>query len=162
MGAPSSSALGVSRASGFVPSSYSSESWSQSDWYNAAQREKGNGSFARKNAIPVLIYLDIFKNYFANTQEENFYMITGDAEAKVTFQQLGVDLFTIQVGENAKITLPTPISNTTKLKASDNVKNYTDFWKSVKIRFQNPTTGQYKESYINYLTSNGNTQSHLS
>ena len=37
MGAPSSSALGVSRASGFVPNSYSSESWSQSDWYNAAQ-----------------------------------------------------------------------------------------------------------------------------
>ena len=37
MGAPASSALGVSRASGFVPNSYSSESWSQSDWYNAAQ-----------------------------------------------------------------------------------------------------------------------------
>ena len=37
MGAPSSSALGVSRASGYVPNSYSSESWSQSDWYNAAQ-----------------------------------------------------------------------------------------------------------------------------
>lgn len=37
MGAPSSSALGVSRSSGFVPNSYSSESWSQSDWYNAAQ-----------------------------------------------------------------------------------------------------------------------------
>ena len=37
MGAPSASALGVSRASGFVPNSYSSESWSQSDWYNAAQ-----------------------------------------------------------------------------------------------------------------------------
>lgn len=37
MGEPSSSALGVSRASGFVPNSYSSESWSQSDWYNAAQ-----------------------------------------------------------------------------------------------------------------------------
>ena len=37
MGAPSASALGVSRASGFVPNSYNSESWSQSDWYNAAQ-----------------------------------------------------------------------------------------------------------------------------
>nr|DAG71446.1 MAG TPA: Putative minor capsid protein [Microviridae sp.] len=37
IGAPSSSALGVSRASGFVPNSYSSESWSQSEWYNAAQ-----------------------------------------------------------------------------------------------------------------------------
>ena len=33
----SASALGVSRASGFVPNSYSSESWSKSDWYNAAQ-----------------------------------------------------------------------------------------------------------------------------
>lgn len=37
MGAPSSSALGVSRASGFVPNAYRSESWSTSDWYNAAQ-----------------------------------------------------------------------------------------------------------------------------
>lgn len=37
MGAPSSSALGVSRSSGFVPNAYESESWSQSDWYNAAQ-----------------------------------------------------------------------------------------------------------------------------
>ena len=37
MGAPSASALGISRASGFVPNSYSSESWSKSDWYNAAQ-----------------------------------------------------------------------------------------------------------------------------
>lgn len=37
IGAPSTSALGVSRASGFVPNSYSSESWSQSEWYNAAQ-----------------------------------------------------------------------------------------------------------------------------
>lgn len=37
IGAPSSSALGISRASGFVPNAYKSESWSQSDWYNAAQ-----------------------------------------------------------------------------------------------------------------------------
>lgn len=37
MGAASSSALGVSRASGFVPNAYESESWSESDWYNAAQ-----------------------------------------------------------------------------------------------------------------------------
>lgn len=37
MGLPSSSALGVSRSSGFVPNSYSSSSWSKSDWYNASQ-----------------------------------------------------------------------------------------------------------------------------
>ena len=37
MGLTSSSALGVSRSGGFVPNAYESSSWSQSDWYNAAQ-----------------------------------------------------------------------------------------------------------------------------
>ena len=37
MGLASSSALGVSRSGGFVPNAYESSSWSQSDWYNAAQ-----------------------------------------------------------------------------------------------------------------------------
>lgn len=37
MGLASSSALGVSRNGGFVPNAYESTSWSQSDWFNAAQ-----------------------------------------------------------------------------------------------------------------------------
>lgn len=37
MGLASSSALGISRSGGFVPNSYSSTSWSKSDWYNASQ-----------------------------------------------------------------------------------------------------------------------------
>ena len=37
MGLASSSALGISRSSGFVPNAYESSSWSTSDWYNAAQ-----------------------------------------------------------------------------------------------------------------------------
>ena len=36
-----------------------------------ASGDKGIG----KNALPILTYFDIFKNYYANTQEENFYMI---------------------------------------------------------------------------------------
>lgn len=37
-----------------------------------------NGSTVRtvdRNAVPLLGYYDIFKNYYANTQEENFYVI---------------------------------------------------------------------------------------
>lgn len=37
MGLASSSALGVSRSGGFVPNAYESNSWSKSDWYNAAE-----------------------------------------------------------------------------------------------------------------------------
>lgn len=34
-----------------------------------------NGVKAEKNGIPLLGYYDIFKNYYANQQEENFYII---------------------------------------------------------------------------------------
>ena len=30
-----------------------------------------------KNGVPLLMYLDIFKNFFANTQENKFYMLKG-------------------------------------------------------------------------------------
>ena len=115
-------------------------------------------SGARKQAIPWLMYIDIFKNYFANTQEDKFYIITGGTEATVTFQQTNEKTFTAQVGQNVNQEWTGPIANTATLKAGDNVKNYTSFWKSVKIRFYNPSTKQSKESYVNYLTSNSNKQ----
>ena len=45
-----------------------------------ASGDKGIG----KNALPILTYFDIFKNYYANTQEENFYMIGGSPTLKVS------------------------------------------------------------------------------
>ena len=77
--------------------------------------------------MPLLIYLDIFKNYFANTQEENFYIITGGTEATVTFQQQNEDTFTAQVGQDANHTWSGPMASNATLKAGDNVINYTDF-----------------------------------
>lgn len=38
----------------------------------ASDAPKKNGY---KNAVPLLMYYDIFKNYYANTQEDNFYII---------------------------------------------------------------------------------------
>ena len=43
-----------------------------------------------KNALPILTYFDIFKNYYANTQEENFYMIGGSP--KITTQINGENI----------------------------------------------------------------------
>lgn len=121
-------------------------------------RQKAGGLGAMKQAVPWLIYLDIFKNYFANTQEENFYMIAGGTEATVTFSQKDENTFTAQVGKDANQAWKSPMTTTATLKAGDNVKDYASFWKSVKIKFYNPSTGQSKESYVNYLTSNSNTQ----
>ena len=121
-------------------------------------KRKSTSTLALKQSVPLLMYLDIFKNYFANTQEENFYIITGGTEAKVTFSQKGESTFTAEVGQDANQAWKSPMGSTATLKAGDSVKNYTDFWKSIKIRFHNPSTGQSKESYANYLTSNSNTQ----
>ena len=43
-----------------------------------------------KNALPILTYFDIFKNYYANTQEENFYMIGTSPKLKITIG--GIDI----------------------------------------------------------------------
>ena len=40
-----------------------------------ANTPKSGEKTVSKNALPILTYFDIFKNYYANTQEENFYMI---------------------------------------------------------------------------------------
>ena len=37
-----------------------------------------------KNALPILAYYDIFKNYYANTQEENFYIIGNTEDLTIT------------------------------------------------------------------------------
>ena len=38
-----------------------------------------------KNAVPILAYLDIFKNYYANKQESNYYYLVKSAYVNTTF-----------------------------------------------------------------------------
>ena len=125
-------------------------------WKGTRCKEVSNVS--KKNAIPALVYLDIFKNYFANTQEEDFYIIAGSTEAEVTISQPEGDTFTAQVGQNVNRAWNVSKASSTTLKAGDSVKNYENFWKSLKIRFYNPVSRESKESYVNYTASNSSTQ----
>ena len=54
---------------------------------------------ATKNAVPILAYYDIFKNFYANTQEDNFYIIGGTPELTVEYNGNTVD------AKNMNITL---------------------------------------------------------
>ena len=47
-----------------------------------ANTPKSGEKTVNKNALPILTYFDIFKNYYANTQEENFYIIGGSPVIK--------------------------------------------------------------------------------
>ena len=49
-----------------------------------ANMTKTTSKNVSKNALPILAYYDIFKNYYANTQEENFYIIGNTEELTIT------------------------------------------------------------------------------
>lgn len=46
---------------------------------------------SRVNAIPLLMYYDIFRNYFANRQEEDYYAVSQVEDGKVTLGALKLD-----------------------------------------------------------------------
>lgn len=125
-------------------------------WKGARRKNTNTGAY--KQSVPILIYLDIFKNYFANTQEDKFYIITGSTEAKVTFEQQNEDTFTAQVGQDAEHAWREPMNKAATLQASDNVKNFGDFWKSLVIKVYNPSNGSSLTVYINNATTNYSTK----
>ena len=125
--------------------------------WKGAKRNNTN-TIPLKQGVPLLIYLDIFKNYFANTQEEYFYIITGSTKATVTFEQQNEDTFTTQVGQDAEHSWNTPMNNTVTLEASDNVKNFGDFWRSIVIKVYNPSNGSSLTAYINNAATNYSTK----
>lgn len=43
-----------------------------------------------KNALPILTYFDIFKNYYANTQEKKFYMIGASPKLTTTINGINI------------------------------------------------------------------------
>ena len=46
-------------------------------WSKSRRIGSNANTWVYKSGVPLLLYLDIFKNYFANTQENNFYMLKG-------------------------------------------------------------------------------------
>lgn len=78
----------------------------------------------QKNGVPLLLYLDIFKNFFANTQEKKFYMIKGGL-SKIS---VGPNIYDIPVAN-----INVSISNTTSVGSFDESSNWKLYWENVKI-----------------------------
>lgn len=117
-------------------------------------RRTGNGATGgvTKNGIPLLLYLDIFKNFFANTQEDNFYMLKGAGEIKLNIQKTYNDnnngIYTIGKNQNS-----VDITKTTTMTAGVILNNYVNFWDSLKVKILESDGGLYTKR-ISELTSN--------
>lgn len=86
-----------------------------------------------KNGIPLLLYLDIFKNYFANTQEDKFYMLKGTEaltlNIKKTYNNENDGSYKIGTDQQS-----VKIINTTQITAGIMLDNYTGLWDSIKVK----------------------------
>lgn len=78
----------------------------------------------QKNGVPLLIYLDIFKNFFANTQEDKFYMLKGG----LSRLSIGPNIYKIPV-KNIGV-YPT---NGTSVGSFDESENWQLYWENVKV-----------------------------
>nr|DAX81025.1 MAG TPA: Major capsid protein [Microviridae sp.] len=77
-----------------------------------------------KNGVPLLMYLDIFKNYFANTQENKLYMLKGiDNKIDISGTKYNVPF------SNQFIT----ITDTTTLQLNVASDNYPEMWGNVSF-----------------------------
>ena len=58
-------------------------------WRSSTAEKKANKKI--NNIVPLLAYLDIFKNYYANKQESNYYYLVKSAYVNTTFTNKSID-----------------------------------------------------------------------
>ena len=98
----------------------------------SGSKRKGTNANGRvlKNGVPLLMYLDIFKNFFANTQEKKFPMLKGG----LSRLSIGPNIYKIPA-TNLGI-YPT---NGTSIGSFDESTNWRSYWENVRI------TGRYND-----------------
>lgn len=108
-----------------------------------------------KNGVPLLMYLDIFKNFFANTQEDKFYMLKGAGEVKFnlanTYKKLNDGIYII--GRNQETI---KIINTTTIQVGLILNKYEEFWSSIEVKILN-SKGSVLSKKLAELTTNAST-----
>ena len=91
-----------------------------------------------QNAIPYLAYWDIFKNYFANKQEENFYYVGVGETVRDYTVTLNDGTHEVGNGETTRAL----ISATTSIQGNGIITDWTKFWENCIITLEQTTNGE--------------------
>ena len=91
-----------------------------------------------QNAIPYLAYWDIFKNYFANKQEENFYYVGIGETVRNYTVTLDNGKHEVRNGETTRAL----ISATTSIQGNGIITDWTKFWENCIITLEQTTNGK--------------------
>ena len=109
-----------------------------------------------KNGVPLLLYLDIFKNYFANTQENKFYMLKGAGSVTLNisdsyqssddgYYKIGTDQYSVN------------FTKTTTIETNISTNDYQRFWDSITV-FVMLSDGSFQTRALGQLTTNALTK----
>lgn len=90
-----------------------------------------------QNAIPYLAYWDIFKNYFANKQEENFYYVGVGETVKDYTITLNDGTHETGNGEKTRAL----VSATTTIRGNGIITDWTKFWENCIITLEQTANG---------------------
>ena len=93
-------------------------------WSKSRRTGANATSGVTKNGVPLLMYLDIFKNYFANTQENKFYMIRGG----LSRLSIGPNIYKIPAKNIGVYS-----TNGTTVGSFDEAENWQLYWENVKV-----------------------------
>lgn len=106
-------------------------------WSKSKRKGTAANTGIQKNGVPLLMYLDIFKNFFANTQEDKFYMLKGIGEISFevtnSYNNKNDGLFI--VGKDNTKTIK--ITDKTTLNANITTNDYQSFWNSLNVKVLN-------------------------
>lgn len=122
-------------------------------WTKSRRTGTGATTGVYKNGVPLLLYLDIFKNFFANTQENKFYMISNvgsEPTIKAKFNDTpSVDYKLPKTG--LKTTLKN--TDTVSIIIPSSVNNYKEAWKSIVFAIRDNVTGIGTQITADQLTT---------
>ena len=121
-------------------------------WSNSRRTGANATTGVLKNGVPLLLYLDIFKNFFANTQEKKFYMLKGAGaltlNTQKTYNNQNDGPYTIGKDQQS-----IDITNTTQITAGVITDNYKGLWESIKVKILESDGGLYTKR-LSELTKN--------
>lgn len=93
-------------------------------WTSSRRTGANANTGVLKNGVPLLMYLDIFKNFFANTQENKFYMLRGG----LSRLSIGPNIYKIPANNiNVYPTAGTSVGS------FDESENWQLYWENVKV-----------------------------
>ena len=124
-------------------------------WSKSRRNGTGATNGVVKNGVPLLLYLDIFKNFFANTQEKTFYMLKGAGEVAIevaeSYNNENEGYYIIGKNTNS-----IHVTKASKLETTIADIDYQRFWDSIKVTILESDGGLYYKT-LGQLTSDAAT-----